>query len=162
MADPRQIIIAGNQFTIPQPFDEGHVCTAGEARALNQLLAENVRNNLAEKVKKGEVNQDGVTEYATAYEFSVASVPKPRLDPVEAEARKIAKNYIKGELAKVGSKIDDVDEDALEAEIQRVASMDEVVKMAKDIVKARNKATGLQLGSLGIEVPASTEEEAPA
>jgi len=44
------LVIQGVTFTIPAPFVEGHVCTGNEAAALNQLLAENVRNNSASKV----------------------------------------------------------------------------------------------------------------
>lgn len=159
MAEDRSITIAGASFVIPQPFDEGHICTAGEARALNQLLAENVRNNLAAKVKEGGVDQAAVTEYATTYEFSTASVPKPKLDPIEREARRIAKEKIRASLPE-GAKLDDFDEESVEAEIERIAALPEVVKVAKEIVKARSKSSDLELGELNLNraSPASDDE----
>lgn len=146
----RKIIIAGGEFTIPQPFETGHVCTEGEARALNQLLAENVRNNMAAKVKAGTVTADDVLTYAKDYEFSVASVPQAKLDPVENECRKLARAAIKAELGKQGVKLEQVDEGALAEEILRVAAMPEIRKVAEGIVNARKKSANIQLGSLGI------------
>lgn len=146
----RKIIIAGGEFTIPQPFEAGHVCTEGEARALNQLLAENVRNNMAAKVKAGTATADDVLTYAKAYEFSVASVPQAKLDPVENECRKLARAAIKAELGKQGVKLEQVDEGALAEEILRVAAMPEIRKVAEGIVNARKKSANIQLGSLGI------------
>lgn len=146
----RKIIIAGGEFTIPQPFETGHVCTEGEARALNQLLAENVRNNMAAKVKAGTATADDVLTYAKDYEFSVASVPQAKLDPVENECRKLARAAIKAELGKQGVKLEQVDEGALAEEILRVAAMPEIRKVAEGIVNARKKSANIQLGSLGI------------
>lgn len=146
----RKIIIAGGEFTIPQPFEAGHVCTEGEARALNQLLAENVRNNMAAKVKAGTATADDVLAYAKGYEFSVASVPQAKLDPVENECRKLARAAIKAELGKQGVKLEQVDEGALAEEILRVAAMPEIRKVAEGIVNARKKSANIQLGSLGI------------
>lgn len=146
----RKIIIAGGEFTIPQPFEAGHVCTEGEARALNQLLAENVRNNMAAKVKAGTATADDVLAYAKDYEFSVASVPQAKLDPVENECRKLARAAIKAELGKQGVKLEQVDEGALAEEILRVAAMPEIRKVAEGIVNARKKSANIQLGSLGI------------
>lgn len=146
----RKIIIAGGEFTIVQPFETGHVCTEGEARALNQLLAENVRNNMAAKVKAGTATADDVLAYAKAYEFSVASVPQAKLDPVENECRKLARAAIKAELGKQGVKLEQVDEGALAEEILRVAAMPEIRKVAEGIVNARKKSANIQLGSLGI------------
>lgn len=155
----RKIIIAGAEFTIPQPYTEGHAVTAGEARALNQLLAENVRNNMASKVKANEVDAAAVLDYATKYEFNVASMPKPKLDPVEAEARKIAKAALKAEIVATGGKLEDYDEDSIEEEILRIAETDEVRKVAQGIVTARKKSAGITLGSLGLakkgETPAA-------
>lgn len=41
----KQITIAEKIYSIPQPFAEGHVCSANEASVLNQILAENCRYN---------------------------------------------------------------------------------------------------------------------
>ncbi len=46
------ITIQGANFNAPQPYDEGHVLTVNEASALNQVFAENLRNNFAARIKR--------------------------------------------------------------------------------------------------------------
>lgn len=86
----KTITIAKVEYSIPQPFTEGHICTQNEANALNQLLAENCRNNFAERVKKAEdvkPSQEEFDKYVAGYEFGIRSVASS--DPVEKEMRKI-------------------------------------------------------------------------
>lgn len=101
---PKKVItIANVEYTIAQPFAEGHVCTANEANALNQLLAENCRNNFAEKVKKAEdvkPSQEEFDAYVAGYEFGVRSVSTK--DPVEKEMRKIVEASLAKWLASKG------------------------------------------------------------
>jgi len=101
---PMKIItIANVEYSIPQPFAEGHVCTANEANALNQLLAENCRNNFAEKVKKAEdvkPTQEEFEAYVAGYEFGVRSVSTK--DPIEKEIRKIVEASLAKFLAAKG------------------------------------------------------------
>lgn len=95
------ITIANTEYSIPQPFAEGHVCSVNEANALNQLLAENCRNNFAEKVKKAEdgnkPSQEDFEKYVAGYEFGVRSVTSS--DPVEKEMRKIVEASLASYLA---------------------------------------------------------------
>lgn len=101
---PKKVItIANVEYSIPQPFAEGHVCTANEANALNQLLAENCRNNFAEKVKKAEdvkPTQEEFEAYVAGYEFGVRSVSTK--DPIEKEMRKIVEASLAKWLASKG------------------------------------------------------------
>ena len=150
MAD-RNITISGTEFTIPQPFAAGHVCSEGDAKALNQTFAEAIRNNLASKVKKGEAGQAEVSEYANGFVFTIATASTAaKLTPVEREARNLARNAIKAKLEAEGRKIGDVDKDKLETAIDTVAQRDDIVKQAKKIVEQRSKATidleGIDLG----------------
>lgn len=98
------ITIANTEYSIPQPFAEGHVCSVNEANALNQLLAENCRNNFAEKVKKAEdgnkPSQEDFEKYVAGYEFGVRSVTSS--DPVEKEMRKIVEASLASYLASKG------------------------------------------------------------
>lgn len=100
----KNITIAKVDYSIPQPFTEGHTCTANEANALNQLLAENCRNNFAEKVKKAEdgnkPTQEAFEAYVAGYEFGVRSVSSS--DPVEKEMRKIVEANLAEYLRKRG------------------------------------------------------------
>ena len=43
----QSITILGIRFNVQSPYSAGHVCTKGEARALNQKRLESVRNHLA-------------------------------------------------------------------------------------------------------------------
>jgi len=96
--------IAGKTFSIPQPYTEGHTLTAGEASQLNQVLAENIRNNLAGRVKElvdgGTFDQDDaqlmVDTYFEEYEMGVRSGGGGRVvDPVRKEAMVITANLVK-------------------------------------------------------------------
>lgn len=90
----KNIIIKKVEYTIAQPFAEGHVCTANEANALNQLLSENVRNNFAPKVKKSEVapTQEDLDNYVAGYQFGVRSVSSS--DPVEKVMRQLVERKL--------------------------------------------------------------------
>lgn len=90
----KNIIIKKVEYTIAQPFAEGHVCTANEANALNQLLAENVRNNFAPKVEKSEVapTQEDLDSYVAGYQFGVRSVSSS--DPVEKVMRQLVERKL--------------------------------------------------------------------
>ena len=58
--DTQTITIQGGQFQIPMPFSEGHTLNGPEASAMNQLFAENIRNNFAGKMKKAEEAKEAV------------------------------------------------------------------------------------------------------
>lgn len=90
----KNIIIKKVEYTIAQPFAEGHVCTANEANALNQLLSENVRNNFAPKVEKSEVapTQEDLDSYVAGYQFGVRSVNSS--DPVEKVMRQLVERKL--------------------------------------------------------------------
>lgn len=110
----RAVSIAEEIFRIPAPFKEGHVCTANEAAALNQLLAENVRNNKYKRFKKLkdagafdlEEAQKEINEYLEAYEFG--SGTNRSSDPIYIEAKNIASQHIKESLKKEGYKLVDI------------------------------------------------------
>lgn len=98
----QNIKIAGMIFPIPKPYTSGHVLDELEAKALNQLFAENVRNNCSKMVKEA-APADGqalsveetsalrskLMAYAESYHFS-ARAPKEPQDPAVALARKLA------------------------------------------------------------------------
>jgi hypothetical protein len=100
------ITIAGKSFVVSSPYVEGDLgrpLTAGEAHTLNQTRHENIRNNFAKKVKEakeGEDLQSLISKYDEDYEFGVrgegGGVSR---DPVEVEARGLARAAIKAKLA---------------------------------------------------------------
>lgn len=117
---PISILIEGISVTFPARFHTGHILTSVEAKVLNQTFAENIRNNRAGLVKKtkeeagGQLTQESIDtltssilEYAEGYEFSGPRSPRTVADPVEAEARKLAKAEIVAALQRKGKKLSD-------------------------------------------------------
>ena len=45
------ITVLGLPFNLQSPYSAGHVCTKGEARALNQKRLESIRNKLRPKTE---------------------------------------------------------------------------------------------------------------
>ena len=175
MADPKVKMIAGEEFTISQPYDEGHVLTAAEARALNQLRNENIGNNLRKAVEKmKEEGKDAATitalvaDYDKTYSFAMpgAGGGTRTLDPVEREARKLAREVVAArvrELYQIGLNgihpdYKDLPEEEAKARskerfdsaIEAAASKDEVIAQAKKNVNARKKAAESAGADLGL------------
>lgn len=105
-----KMTVRGVSVEIDEPYNEGHVCTNGEADALNQTRKENVRNNVvssadrieekeSRKLSEAEI-QKMVTDYAADYQFGVRqSVTR---DPVEAEAMDAARGIVRDAIRKKG------------------------------------------------------------
>lgn len=109
------ITIQGETFTVPQPYAEGHVLKANEAGALNQVFAENLRNNFASKVKAAkeantfdlETLQSELDSYAEEYEFGVRTGGGRTGDPVMAEAMEIMRDKVRKAIKKSGGNLKD-------------------------------------------------------
>lgn len=128
------ITVQGLEFNAPQPYKAGPIeLSEGEASALNQTLAENLRNNFAPRVKAAAAEyrkanslaedaevapsnldfdalNEQFTKYAEEYEFGVRTSGGVRTptDPVEREAHRIAWDRVKIALSKKGIKLDSV------------------------------------------------------
>ncbi len=150
------VIIQGKNFDIPRPFGEGYVCTGSDAGVLNQTLAENTRNNWAERVKKeleaetfDQVKvQAEIDQYLEEYEFGVRRGRGPA-DPVEREALNIAKEIVRKAIREKGYKLGDIETDDINRLAEQViADNPDVTKEAKRRVEQRNKMTAgdLDLG----------------
>lgn len=102
------IVIQGLTFPVNPSYAEGHVLTAVEAAALNQLRGENLRNNFAKTVKDAkeaaekagtpldtDALQAKFAEYERSYMFAgKRSGTRAPADPVGAELFKIAKQTV--------------------------------------------------------------------
>lgn len=112
--------IAGTSVQVPQPFGEGYVLTANEAAAMNQLLTENLRNNIAGRAKKAKDEnkafdmQAELDSYAANYQFGARSVGFRATDPVEKEMRSMAKKKVEGALKAKGIKLKSVSDTQME------------------------------------------------
>lgn len=178
----KEITIAGLVFSVLQPYAAGHVVTEAEAKALNQVRAENIRNNCASKVKaanegtakEGEPTKDTIAAYVETYdkgyEFTLASVGggKRPTDPVEVEALKIARDQFAAFAAakKLTVKVirEKIGEEAYQDKLAMLAERPENVKEAKRRVAERAKSAEAALDGLGLEdlVPAGETENADA
>lgn len=155
MPEPKTKTIEGRNFEISQPYEEGHVLTAIEARVLNQTRSENIGNNVRAKLKEAiEQGADDsalaalVAEVDAAYAFTAAGTrAAAKLDPYEREARKIARELLKNHLAESGRKLtvapegvtDEEWAEKVESEVDRIATMDSVLEAAKKEVDAKKK-----------------------
>ena len=93
------LTILGLRFNVQSPYSAGHICTRGEARALNQKRLESIRNHFAVTAKNGALTQADVSAYAASYVFGERTT---RRRPVEAEALALARRLVrkKGQSAK--------------------------------------------------------------
>lgn len=157
-AQTKTVTIAKLPFEVTTPYTEGHTLTAAEAKALNQVRCENIRNNTAKRVKEmleegksnGEISEL-VSAYDAEYEFTLASTGGRRvLDPVEKEARSLAREAIKQKLAADGRKLKDIDKEKLEEAIATVAARDEIQKLAKQNVKRQGELAQAAGGEIGV------------
>jgi hypothetical protein len=105
------IMIAGETFNVPQPYKAGHVLTDNEAGSLNQTYAENVRNNMASKVKAhkeagtfaADVFQGTVDDYCDGYEFGQRTGGGRSGDPVKTEAMAITRDLVRQAISKAAA-----------------------------------------------------------
>ncbi len=139
--------IQDKMFNIPKPYAEGHVCTNSEAGVLNQILAENTRNNWSGRVKK-EVEegtfdqakmQAEIDEYLENYDFGLRRGRGPS-DPVEREALNMSKEIVRNALREKGYKLADVAaEDINRLAEEAIAANPDITKEAKRRVDQRTK-----------------------
>lgn len=139
-AAPVAIKVQGMIFHYSPRYFEGHVLTAVEAEVLNQTFGENLRNNFASKIRdaaealakdlpEGEKPREFTDEektafandfsaYAASYTFKAPRQGAGPVDPIDAEARKIAKAIILTHLAKKNIKASTLPDGNLEAMIK--------------------------------------------
>jgi hypothetical protein len=181
-----EITIQGMSFEVDRPYAAGeHVLTAGEANALNQTRAENLRNNFASVVKKAMVDyrkannmaedaevpvdkldRDALEaefdKYAAEYQFSERAGgggPRTPKDPVEREANRIAWDKIKVSLGKKGIKIDSI---SAEKKAELIASaLEKYPAITEEAQRRVNTAAEIALDDLNVN-SAPVNQNVPA
>lgn len=138
-----QITIAGYTFTVPSPYEPGHVCNAAEAEVLNRKLHERLRANFRDHVTDfvgrygttGLANlQDEFTHYASTYTLGGP-------DPCLEEARVIALSIVKTNLRAAGKVVSDY----LRSDLTKMAEEVLVGPQRGHInILARERVTALQ------------------
>jgi len=142
------IRVKQHDFHLPCRFATGHVCTEAEAAALQQMFAENIRNNIDSWVHKA-IAQSGrriltqaqhddlqarVWDYASEYQFKVRAAPKATArTPVEQAIDELAMNKALTEAQLTGVSSEDTDTIALLLEKHRRDP--HLVERARDMVE---------------------------
>lgn len=174
--------IAEVAVKFPAPYAAGHVLTEGEAAQLNQVLKENISNNLRDKIKTGIVQGEGENATTTPYDSTTAQAlideyvkgyePGVRrggsgearvTDPVEREARKIARQKAVELVKSRGMKPADVELGPIVDVIfekNREVLMKEGKKIVAALEAAKNKSGDLLLDGLDFGAPATEEAAA--
>lgn len=125
-----EVTISGRHFNLEPRYVAGPTeLTEGEARALNQLLKENIRNNFAAQLKILEstganndtINQAFVT-YSDQYKFSDRASERAPADKLSQMVRSMATDIIKVACEKNGVKYKDIPEETLQAALEAVLS----------------------------------------
>ena len=154
----QKITIQSAQFTIPLPYVAG-ACelTQGEADALNQTFAENIRNNFASQMKRAaedEANpraltQDDLDGYVEDYAFGQRRTSGPR-DPVGTEERRLSVAAAKGLVAKKGVEWKSLSEEKQDEIVEKIIASGQLRAKAEEIVAARQAAAAVQDIDLGL------------
>lgn len=153
----KTISISGQAFEVSAPYLAGHILNEAEAKVLNQTRAENIGNNFRSDVKKAiesgdsaaiEAVKAALADYDSKYQFSMTQARTP-IDPIEAEAIKIAKEYVKAKIAeRYGVSLKkyfetEGNEEKYEAAVEKVAGQEDTLKEAKKRVAAKKKVLDL-------------------
>jgi len=157
------ITIQGLQFEVQQPYSAGHTLTDGEASQLNQVRAENIRNNFAGSIKAAieayrkandlsdddevapaDLDKDELDEKLAKYDDEYImgvrggpSGPRTPVDPIQREANRIALEKVKIALKKKGITIDSVPKEKMAQFVEGVkAKYPDVMEEARRRVSA--------------------------
>lgn len=102
---PLIVQIRQHKFDILREYQAGHICTAGEAAALNQMLIENIRNNVYGFVVREVRNSPGnvltvnqqvdlqkqINQYVETYHFKSNPMRYRPMTPIESATRELAR-----------------------------------------------------------------------
>lgn len=145
----QSLTIQGKSFTVPLLYVAGPCeLSEGEAAALNQTYAENIRNNFAALMKRAaesdppkELTQEDLDAYAEEYEFGKRSGGSrgPR-DPVGSEEKRLALAALKVMVEKKGKKWADLAKEKQEELLKQAVESGKFREKAEKIVAERQAA----------------------
>lgn len=142
----QSIVIQKQVFEAPAPYSEGHTLNPNEAAALNQLFAENLRNNFSAKMRRAAEDDTTLTQeefwaYAETYEFGIRSLRSGTVrDPVASEERRLAAAAVRKAIMKRGHKVKDVPEETFEAYVNSAVDTGKFRQQAEIIVAEKANA----------------------
>lgn len=175
----KSFTVQGVEVDVRIPYVAGQVINEAEASTLNQTFVENIRNNTSTRVKRAQKawleaelaeGEEPHTEanfvpseellkeiqaYADSYAFGVKRISNLEpADPVEKEARKIARQQINEALKARGIKFvgkdRQISEDKYEELLAAQSQKEEVVKEAQRRVNVAKKIGDTELDLDGI------------
>lgn len=154
MAKTKTVQIAGVEFELSTPYAEGQTINEFEAKALNQTRLENIGNNFRKAIKAAVEGVEGaksldairaeIAEYDANYQFTArASGGGSTKTPLEKMAEKLAKAYLgmvlKQKDMTMKAYIEANGKEAFDAKVAEVAEHPDIVKRAKEELKAQEK-----------------------
>lgn len=157
-----KITISGETFTVPTRYVAGHVLTAAEATALDQLYQNNLRNNFTKRVTDAQANggfdlnalQEELDRYATTYEFGKRRTKASTIDPAMVEARKIARQQIRLWVEASGKKLADYKPSAISSLEKKLIDMDpSILRQARVNIEVKKAAAEKDLSDLVSGLP---------
>lgn len=151
-------------FEVSQPYAAGHALTEAEAKALNQVRAENIANNMRKAVKDAQ-NEDGsydaeklakvkadFEKYDAEYEFTLASTGGGRksMSPLEREILSIARDYLNSKIKESGVTVKaykeaEGGEEKYAANLDILSANEDIIKLAKKRLAERAKTPELEI-----------------
>jgi hypothetical protein len=143
----QEITIQRQTFIIPHRYVAGPITlTEGEAHALQQTYAENIRNNFAARMRAAaeqdppvQLTQADLDAYVAEYEFGVRGSGVAR-DPVESAERSLAQAAVKATLVSKGKSWKALTEEQQEALVDRFVATGKFRAEAERLVAARRAA----------------------
>lgn len=162
----KEITVQGIVVSVSAPYIVGHQITDAEAKALNQVRAENVANNVRKGVQEiieAAGGKEALTEEHRAaaqalvaskdagYEFTLASVGGGRepIDPLVKECRAVAKAFLTAKLKEKGMTqkqyAEANGEDAFMSKVIELADHPEIGKVAKKNLATREGLANISL-----------------
>lgn len=129
------IRVLSQSFDCPQPYTEGHICTAAEAGELNRLRTQRVIAQARKKLTSNPATSLGeLMAIAQGYTFTSHYVPPT--DPAEIEALKIAKGLVRESLTKRGESIESLGKPEFDRLVHEVANKSAVRNEASRRINA--------------------------
>lgn len=161
--------ILGFSYELPQPYSQGHVCSAAEAAALNRVLTRGISKGLYKVLLAG-INPTGHSEASKLSEEQRSAISAMGAEFIEdhclgfsmghevqrsirVEAERIARGLLETQLYKQGKSLKDLAEADRAEQISQLASTERVRTEAERRVKVTQeiaeRAHGELLESLG-------------
>lgn len=156
-----QIRIRGYQFSVTAPYRRGDPLGEAEVVHLNDLRADNVRNNISKIVLDAIAGltdgamlsaevvaelQATITKYDSRYHLQLKHQAKPRLGVIETEARAIAEARLDEELRRQG--IVALTDAEYERVVEQYMALNEIQELARQRVTTKAAVAKQSLESL--------------